>query len=129
VGIDLCAGEFGPGVSGRLPRIRRGNTMTIHIGGTEVVLTANGGANGHLGEVFARFGKEGSTTSGLMDLLCVAISLGLQYGVPVEKFVEIFKDVRFEPMGMTDDPDIPHASSIGDYLARRLALDWLPDNA
>jgi ribonucleoside-diphosphate reductase alpha chain len=64
-----------------------------------------------------------------MDLLSIAISLGLQYGVPLQTFVTKFKDQRFEPMGMTDDPDVPAAVSVGDYLARRLAHDWLDVDA
>jgi len=109
----------------RMPRSRRGTTTSFQIGGTEFSVTANANGGGSLGEVFATFGKQGSTTAGLMDLLSIAISLGLQHGVPLQTFVAKFKDQRFEPMGMTDDPDIPDASSVGDYLARRLAHDWL----
>lgn len=113
----------------RLPRRRNGTTTSFEVGGTEFYMTANAQPDGQLGEVFAKFGKEGSTTAGLMDLLSIAISLGLQHGVPVETFVAKFKDMRFEPMGMTDDPDLPEVSSVGDYLARRIALDWLPATA
>jgi hypothetical protein len=109
-----------------MPRSRQGTTTSFQVAGTEFFVTANGHDDGTLGEVFAKFGKEGSTTAGLMDLLSIAISLGLQHGVPPETYVSKFKDMRFEPMGMTDDPDIPGASSVGDYLARRIALDWLP---
>lgn len=108
-----------------MPRVRRGTTTSVQIGATEFSVTANGGADGSLGEVFATFGKEGSTTAGLMDLLSIAISLGLQHGVPLQTFVAEFQDTRFEPMGLTDDPEIPEASSVADYLARRLAHDWL----
>lgn len=110
----------------RLPRTRSGGTTSFQVAGTEFFVTANGHTDGTLGEVFAKFGKEGSTTAGLMDLLSIAISLGLQHGVPPETYVAKFKGMRFEPMGMTDDPDIPDVSSVGDYLARRIALDWLP---
>jgi hypothetical protein len=110
----------------RLPRARAGTTTSFQVAGTELFVTANGQPDGTLGEVFAKFGKEGSTTAGLMDLLSIAISLGLQHGVPPETFVRKFKGMRFEPMGHTDDPEIPTVSSIGDYLARRIALDWLP---
>lgn len=110
----------------RLPRARTGTTTSFEVAGTELFVTANGQPDGTLGEVFAKFGKEGSTTAGLMDLLSIAISLGLQHGVPPETFVRKFKGMRFEPMGPTDDPEIPDVSSIGDYLARRIALDWLP---
>jgi hypothetical protein len=108
-----------------MPRSRRGTTTSFQVAGAEVVLIANADQRGSLGEVFAKFGKEGSTTAGLMDLLSAAVSLGLQHGVPLEEFVAKFRNQRFEPMGTTDDPDIPHATSVGDYLARRLAYDWL----
>jgi ribonucleoside-diphosphate reductase alpha chain len=109
----------------RMPRLRQGTTTAFQISGTEFFLTANAGADGELGEVFAKFGKAGSTTAGLMDLVAIAVSVGLQHGVPLETFVAKFKDMRFEPMGLTDDPDVPVAASVGDYLARRLAQDWL----
>lgn len=108
-----------------MPRARRGTTTSFRVGDTEFFATANADADQALGEVFAKFGKEGSTTAGLMDMLSIAMSLGLQHGVPLETFVAKFKDMRFEPLGRTDDPDIPIVSSVGDYLARRLALDWL----
>ena len=113
----------------RMPRSRRGTTTSFEIAGTEFFVIANADEDGSLGEVFARFGKDGSTTAGLMDLLSIAISLGLQHGVPLETFVAKFAGQRFEPMGMTDDPDVPDAVSVGDYLARRLAYDWLDVDA
>jgi hypothetical protein len=109
----------------RMPRSRRGTTTSFEVAGTELRVIANADEHGSLGEVFATFGKEGSTTAGLMDLLSIAVSLGLQHGVPLETFVTRFRNQRFEPMGTTDDPEIPHATSVGDYLARRLAHDWL----
>jgi ribonucleoside-diphosphate reductase alpha chain len=109
-----------------MPRTRSGTTTCFEVAGTELFITTNSHPDGTLGEIFATFGKEGSTTAGLMDLLSIAISLGLQHGVPPETFVNKFRDVRFEPMGPTDDPEIPTVTSIGDYLARRIALDWLP---
>jgi hypothetical protein len=121
--------DTAPSAQRRMPRSRRGTTSSFEVAGTELVVITNAGADGSLGEVFAKFGKEGSTTAGLMDLLSIAISLGLQQGVPLETFVAKFKDQRFEPMGMTDDPDVPDATSVGDYLARRLAHDWLDVDA
>jgi hypothetical protein len=121
--------DTAPSPRQRMPRSRRGTTTSFEVGGTEFFVIANANADGSLGEVFAKFGKEGSTTAGLMDLLSIAISLGLQHGVPLQTFVAKFKDQRFAPMGMTDDPDIPDAASIGDYLARRLAHDWLDVDA
>ncbi|HEX2297706.1 MAG TPA: hypothetical protein VHH34_04175 [Pseudonocardiaceae bacterium] len=121
--------DTAPSARQRMPRSRHGTTASFEIAGTEFVVIANANEDGSLGEVFTRFGKEGSTTAGLMDLLSIAISLGLQHGVPLQTFVAKFKDQRFEPMGLTDDPDIPNAASVGDYLARRLAHDWLDADA
>jgi hypothetical protein len=117
--------DTAPPARQRMPRSRRGSTTSFEVAGTEFFVIANAGKDGSLGEVFAKFGKDGSTTAGLMELLSIAISLGLQHGVPLETFVARFRNQRFEPMGMTDDPDIPHATSVGDYLVRRLAHDWL----
>ena len=82
--------------------------------------------DGRLGEIFLKFGKQGSTLAGMMDAFSLAVSVALQYGVPLEKYVEKFMNMRFEPAGMTDDPDIRMATSVMDYVARRLALDFLP---
>ncbi|MBO0808101.1 MAG: ribonucleoside-diphosphate reductase, partial [Actinobacteria bacterium] len=79
-----------------------------------------------VGEVFLKLGKQGSTLAGVMDAFSMAISISLQYGVPLEKWVEKFTNMRFEPAGITDDPDIRIASSVMDYVFRRLALDYLP---
>ena len=69
--------------------------------------------------------KQGSTLAGVMDAFSIAISIGLQYGVPLETFVSKFVNMRFEPAGLTDDPDVRMAQSIMDYVFRRLALDYL----
>ncbi|MFL6120768.1 hypothetical protein [Actinophytocola sp.] len=89
-------------------------------------MTTNQFADGRPGEVFAKWGKEGSTSGGLMDAFSIMLSLALQYGVPAEVIVSKLKDMRFEPLGMTDDPEIREASSIMDWIARRIALDHLP---
>ena len=78
-----------------------------------------------LGEVFLKLGKQGSTLAGVMDAFSIAVSIGLQYGVPLETFVQKFTNLKFEPAGLTDDPDIRMAQSIMDYIFRRLALDYL----
>src|SRR5690606_19391995 len=78
-----------------------------------------------LGEVFLKLGKQGSTLSGVMDAFSIAVSVGLQHGVPLETYVRKFTNLRFEPAGLTDDPDIRMAQSIMDYIFRRLALDHL----
>src|SRR5690606_39002483 len=75
---------------------------------------------------FLKMSKQGSTLAGVMDAFSVAISIGLQYGVPLETYVAKFTNMRFEPAGMTDDPDIRMATSVMDYIFRRLALDFLP---
>ncbi|MGH3537729.1 MAG: vitamin B12-dependent ribonucleotide reductase, partial [Pseudonocardiaceae bacterium] len=82
--------------------------------------------DGGLGEVFVKMSKQGSTLAGVMDAFSIAISIALQYGVPLETYVSKFVNMRFEPAGMTDDPDVRMASSVVDYLFRRLALDQLP---
>ncbi|MFD6732397.1 vitamin B12-dependent ribonucleotide reductase, partial [Micromonospora aurantiaca] len=76
--------------------------------------------------VFLKMSKQGSTLAGVMDAFSVAISIGLQYGVPLETYVSKFTNMRFEPAGMTDDPDVRMAASVMDYIFRRLALDFLP---
>ena len=94
--------------------------------GAEGYMTASNYPDDGVGEVFLKLGKQGSTLAGVMDAFSMAISISLQYGVPLEKWVEKFTNMRFEPAGITDDPDIRIASSVMDYMFRRLALDHLP---
>jgi ribonucleoside-diphosphate reductase alpha chain len=89
-------------------------------------MTASSYPDGGLGEVFLKLGKQGSTLAGVMDAFSISVSIGLQYGVPLETFVQKFTNVNFEPAGMTDDKDIRIAKSLMDYIFRRLALDYLP---
>ena len=89
-------------------------------------MTAGAYNDGSLGEVFLKLGKQGSTLAGVMDAFSIAVSIGLQYGVPLETFVSKFMNLRFEPAGMTDDSDVRMAQSMLDYIFRRLALDYLP---
>ena len=110
----------------RLPKSRPGTTTSFMVGGAEGYMTAGAYADGALGEVFLKLGKQGSTLAGVMDAFSIAVSIGLQYGVPLETFVEKFTNLRFEPAGMTDDADIRMAQSMMDYIFRRLALDYLP---
>ena len=100
--------------------------MSFSVGGAEGYLTASSYPDDGLGEVFLKMSKQGSTLAGVMDAFSVAISIGLQYGVPLETYVSKFTNMRFEPAGMTDDPDIRMAASVMDYIFRRLALDFLP---
>ncbi len=109
----------------RLPKARPATTTSFSVGGAEGYMTAGAYADGALGEVFLKLGKQGSTLAGVMDAFSIAVSIGLQYGVPLETFVEKFTNLRFEPAGMTDDADIRMAQSMMDYIFRRLALDYL----
>ena len=109
----------------RLPKRRVSQTTSFAVGGAEGYLTAGTYEDGRLGEVFLKFGKQGSTLAGVMDAFSIVTSVALQYGVPLETFVEKFTNMRFEPAGMTDDPDVRMAQSLMDYVFRRLALDYL----
>ncbi|XVX21576.1 vitamin B12-dependent ribonucleotide reductase [Actinomycetota bacterium] len=116
--------EYRP-VRKRLPKRRPSQTISFSVGGAEGYLTAGSYPDDGLGEIFLKFGKQGSTLAGVMDAFSIAVSIGLQYGVPLETYVEKFTNLRFEPAGMTDDPDVRMAQSIMDYVFRRLALDYL----
>ena len=96
------------------------------VAGAEGYMTASSYPDDGVGEVFLKLGKQGSTLAGVMDAFSIAISVGLQYGIPLESYVGKFTNMRFEPAGITDDPDIRMASSVMDYIFRRLALDHLP---
>ncbi len=110
----------------RLPKSRPSVTTSFSVAGAEGYLTAGSYPDDGLGEVFLKLGKQGSTLAGVMDAFSIAISIALQYGVPLEAFVSKFVNMKFEPAGMTDDPDIRMSQSIMDYIFRRLALDHLP---
>ena len=109
-----------------MPRRRAGHTTAVTIGGEQFCLTANAAADGRLGEVFIHWGKHGSGTAGLMDLYASALSTALRHRVPLADLVRSGLGQRFAPDGRTDDPDIPRVGSVADYVARRLAIDWLP---
>src|SRR2546430_5614349 len=100
--------------------------VSFTVGGAEGYLTAGSYPDDGLGEIFVKLGKQGSTLAGVMDAFSMSISVGLQYGIPLEFYVSKFMNQRFEPAGMTDDPDVRIATSVLDYLFRRLALDYLP---
>ena len=95
------------------------------VAGAEGYMTASSYPDDGVGEVFLKLGKQGSTLVSVMDAFSMAISVGLQYGIPLESYVAKFTNMRFEPAGMTDDADIRMASSVMDYIFRRLALDHL----
>jgi ribonucleoside-diphosphate reductase alpha chain len=120
-----AAVEFRP-TRKRLPKARPSKTTSFTVGGAEGYMTAGSYPDDGLGEVFLKLGKQGSTLAGVMDAFSIAISIALQYGVPLETYVQKFTNMRFDPAGLTDDPDIRMAQSILDYIFRRLALDYLP---
>jgi ribonucleoside-diphosphate reductase alpha chain len=109
----------------KLPRTRTSKTFEFRVADCKGFATIGEYGDGRPGEIFLTVSKQGSTLSGIMDAFAKAISYGLQYGVPLRAFVEAFTNMRFEPAGMTDDPDIRFASSIMDYLFRKLALEYL----
>ncbi len=110
----------------RLPKSRQSRTTSFTVGGAEGYMTAGAYDDGGLGEVFLKLGKQGSTLAGVMDAFSIAVSIGLQYGVPLDTFVSKFTNLRFDPAGLTDDPDVRMSQSIMDYIFRRLALDYMP---
>ncbi len=109
----------------RLPKARRSMTFKFRVADTEGYLTAGEFPDGTVGEIFLRVAKQGSTLAGIMDAFAVSISMGLQYGVPLTAYVKQFVNTRFEPSGMTDDADLRIATSILDYVFRRLAVEYL----
>ena len=113
-------------VQRHMPRRRNGHTTAVTIGGERFYLTANQREDGTLGEVFIQWGKQGTSGAGLMDIYAIAISVGLQHQVPLRDLVRPGLDLYFAPSGHTDDPEIPRVRSVIDYIARRLAIDWLP---
>jgi ribonucleoside-diphosphate reductase alpha chain len=125
VAAPVATGEH-VAVRKRLPKKRPAQTVSFSVGGAEGYMTASSYPDNGLGEVFLKMSKQGSTLAGIMDAFSIAISIALQYGVPLETYVSKFTNMRFEPAGMTDDPDIRIANSVMDYIFRRLALDYLP---
>ncbi|MFY9588368.1 MAG: vitamin B12-dependent ribonucleotide reductase [Actinomycetota bacterium] len=112
----------------RLPKSRPGRTVSFRVQDTEGYMTTGEYPDDGLGELFLKVSKQGSTLSGVMDAFAISLSLGLQYGVPLEAYVQKFMNMRFEPAGMTDDPDVRLATSIVDYVFRRLALEYLDED-
>jgi ribonucleoside-diphosphate reductase alpha chain len=112
----------------RMPRERESITHKFSIAGHEGYITAGKYEDGSVGEIFLTdIGKEGSTMRGLMNAFATAISLGLQYGVPLEDFVRKFSYMRFEPEGITGNPEIPFAKSLPDYIMRWVASRFIED--
>ena len=110
----------------KLPKTRPSQTISFQVGEAKGYITAGEYPGDGIGEIFVKLGKQGSTLSGLLDAFAISVSIGLQYGVPLESYVQKFMNMRFEPAGMTDDEEIRFATSIVDFLARKLALEYLP---
>lgn len=108
-----------------LPAKRRGYTQKAKVGGQVIFLRTGEYSDGTLGEIFIDLAKEGSTLRSLMNCFAIAVSVGLQYGVPLEEFVEKFVFTKFEPAGMVDHPNIKTTTSLVDFVFRALAFDYL----
>ncbi len=115
-----------PAVRERLPRKRNSKTFSFRVADCEGYVTVGEYEDGRPGEVFIKVSKQGSTLAGIMDAFSISLSLGLQHQVPLGTFVRKFANMKFEPAGITDDPELRIATSLIDYIFRRLALDYLP---
>ena len=109
----------------KLPRSRASRTFEFRVADCKGFVTVGQYGDGRPGELFIRVSKQGSTLAGIMDAFAISVSHGLQYGVPLSAFVDAFVGMRFEPAGMTDDADLRIASSLMDYLFRRLAVEYM----
>jgi ribonucleoside-diphosphate reductase alpha chain len=109
----------------KLPRVRKSRTYHFELADLDGYFTVGEYDDGTPGELFVSISKQGSTLSGLMDSFAISVSHGLQYGVPLKSYVKTLRGTSFAPAGITDDSDIRTASSITDYIVRRLALDYL----
>jgi ribonucleoside-diphosphate reductase alpha chain len=121
-----AVGIAGTPVRRRLPATRPARTISFRVGDAEGYITAGEYPDDGIGEIFLKVAKQGSTLAGIMDAFAISVSLGLQYGVPLDAYVQKFVNMRFEPSGITADPDIRLAASLVDYIFRRLALEYLP---
>ena len=110
----------------KLPRTRSSRTFSFRVADCHGYMTVGEYDDGRPGELFLTVAKQGSTLAGIMDAFAISVSHGLQYGVPLRSYIEAYLNVRFEPAGITDDPELRIASSLVDYLFRRLAMDYLP---
>jgi ribonucleoside-diphosphate reductase alpha chain len=109
----------------RMPRRRRSSTFAFRVADCEGFVTVGEYEDGRPGEVFMKVAKQGSTLAGIMDAFAISVSLGLQHGVPLATYVKKYTSMRFEPAGMTDDPELRIAQSLVDYIFRRLAVDYM----
>jgi len=125
VAADVVDQHANTPIRQKLPRTRTAKTFEFRVADCKGFATIGEYGNGQPGEIFLTISKQGSTMAGVMDAFAKSVSYGLQYGVPLRAFVEAFTNMRFEPAGMTDDPDIRFATSIMDYLFRRLAIEYM----
>jgi ribonucleoside-diphosphate reductase alpha chain len=126
VGAEPAPGQLAWSSKKRLPSARPARTFSYRVGDAEGYITAGEYPDNGIGEIFLKVSKQGSTLAGMMDAFSIAVSVGLQYGVPLEDYVSKFINTRFEPSGITNDADVRFASSLMDYIFRRLALEYLP---
>jgi ribonucleoside-diphosphate reductase alpha chain len=122
-----AAAAAGTPVRRRLPATRPAKTFSFSVGDADGYIISGEWPDDGIGEIFLKVAKQGSTLSGIMDAFAISVSLGLQYGVPLEAYTQKFVNMRFEPSGITSDPDIRFATSLVDYIFRRLALEYLPE--
>ncbi len=108
-----------------LPKSRNAKTIAFKVAGSKGYVTVGEFEDGTPGEVFMKIAKQGSTLAGVMDALAISVSYGLQYGVPLKSYVHGLTSMSFAPSGITDDPDIRTATSLVDYIFKRLALTYL----
>ncbi len=109
----------------RLPKKRQGFTQEARVGGHKIYLRTGEYEDGHLGEIFIDMHKEGAAFRSMMNCFAIAVSLGLQYGVPLDEFVDVFTFTRFEPQGHTDHPNVRFSTSVIDYVFRVIAMEYL----
>ncbi len=126
--VDVLVAAAAQPVREKLPRSRASRTFEFRVADCKGFVTVGQYADGRPGELFIRVSKQGSTLAGIMDAFAISVSHGLQYGVPMSAFVDAFVGMRFEPAGMTDDPDLRITSSLMDYIFRRLAVEYLPED-
>jgi ribonucleoside-diphosphate reductase alpha chain len=110
----------------RLPKQRRSRTYKFRVADCEGYFTVSEYEDGRPGELFVKASKQGSTLAGILDAFSISISIGLQHGVPLRTLVDKYANMRFEPAGMTDDPELRLSTSIVDYIFRRIAVDYMP---
>jgi ribonucleoside-diphosphate reductase alpha chain len=108
-----------------LPKVRNSKTYSFVVAGSHGYMTVGEYEDGTPGEIFMRLGKQGSTLAGFIDAFAISVSHGLQFGVPLKDYVKSFTSMTFAPSGITDDAEIRSATSLVDYMFRRLALSYL----